>query len=349
MRAERARAGQGLAVVAVCAGLIAVGCGSSSTALPAATPSPSTSATPSPTSNSASEPLAPLTGLPTSPSAAARPAVALAVDGSHPTGLSDADVIYEEVTSPLRYIAVFQSRQATSVGPITSTRPDDGQELSVLRPLFGYDGGTTAFIQLLHHSNVVDLGYANHSSLYQDGSGGLTTSTQALWDAAHSAAPPDLFAYRDSQTGSKALATTGQSRASSATIQLPEYGTQQWTFDAHEDLWRQVAGGPPLAVANLIVQFVSDKTVFLNARYGITVPSARVFGRGSVEAFSGMGNSTAQGPGGLAARGEWFKPGLGSVTDYLDSQGFPMHFQPGPTLVILAPNGTRILTTAITS
>jgi hypothetical protein len=350
LRAERARAGQGLAVAAVCAGLIAAGCGtSSSTGLPAAAPSPSASATPSPTPSPAGEPLAPLTGLPSSPSVAARPAVALAVAGSQPAGLSDADVIYEEVTSPLRYIAVFQSRQATAVGPITSTRPDDGQELSVLQPLFGYDGGTTGFIQVLHHSNVVDLGYASHSSLYQEGSGGLITSTQALWGAAHSATPPDLFAYRDSQTGSKALATTGQSRASSATIQLPGYGTQQWTFDAHEDLWRQVAGGPQIAVANLIVQFVSYKAVFLSARYGVTVPSARVLGRGSVEAFSGVGNSAAQGPGGLAAHGEWSKPGLSSVTDYLDSQGFPMHFQPGPTLVILAPDGTRIQTTGTTS
>jgi Protein of unknown function (DUF3048) N-terminal domain/Protein of unknown function (DUF3048) C-terminal domain len=342
VRAERAL---GTAIVAVCAGLVTVACGASPSASLQLPPSPSpTSAPASPAPSSAGQPLAPLTGLPTQPSIAARPAVVLPVAGSQPEGLSDADIIYEEVASPLRYVAVFQSRQASVVGPITGTLPADGQELSVLRPLIGYDGGTASFIQVLDHTAVVDLGSGTHGSLYQEGADGPTTSTQALWDAAQSTAPPALLTYRGAQTGSKALATTGQSRPASVTIHLPGYTPQKWSFDSHADQWRQVSGGPPIAVANLIIQMVGYKSVFLSRRDGITEPSAEVIGRGSAEAFSGTADSSAQGRGGLAASGEWSKPGLRYVTNYVDAEGFPMHFQPGPTLVILAPDGTRIQT-----
>lgn len=350
LRADvRATRAWGAASVAVCAGLVTAACGTSrSASVQVPAPSPPASSSPSPAPSPADQPLAPLTGLPTQPSIAARPAVALVLAGAQPRGLSDADIIYEEITSTLRYVAVFQSRQASAVGPITGTLPGDGQELSVLRPLIGYDGGTASFIHVLDHTNVVDLGSGTHGWLYQHGPNGPTTSPQDLWKAARSSAPPPLLAYRGPQTGSQALATTGQSRPSSLTIQLPGHGTQKWIFDSHGDQWQQVSGGTPIAVANLIVQIVSYKDVFLSRRYGLTEPSARVIGKGSAEAFSGIADSAARGPGGLAASGKWSKPGLRYVTDYVDAQGFPMHFQPGTTLVILAPGGTRIHTAGAT-
>ena len=347
MRATRAWGTYG---IALCAGLITVACGGSPSAPSASVQVPTlshaASASPSP-APSPSQLRAPLTGMPIRPSIAARPAVALVVAGHHPQGLSNADIIYEEMTSALRYVAVFQSTPASVVGPITGTLPADGQELSVLRPLIGYAGGTASFIQVLDHTDVVDLGSGTHHSLYQEGPNGPTTSTQDLWSAGRSSAPPPLLAYRGPQ-GSQALATTEQSRPSSVTIQLPGYGTQKWIFDSHADRWRQVGNGAPITVANLIVQMVSYKNVFLSRRLGITEPSARVFGKGSMEAFSGIADSSASGPGALAAKGEWSKPGLRFVTTYVDAQGFPMHFQPGPTLVILAPDGTRIQTAGAT-
>ena len=348
MQADRVAGMRGMAVAAVCAGLLSAACSTSSSGnLQFAPPSPSAAASPTPAA--VVEPSAPLTGLPTQPAIATQPAVVLPVAGSTLEGLSQADVVYEEVTSPLRYIAVFQSQQANTVGPITSTRPADGEELAVLRPLVGYDGGTSSFISVLDHTGVVDLGYGTHSSLYQEGANGLTTSTQALRHAASSSAPPELFSYRGAESGSDTLATTGEWRPSSITISLPGYGTQNWAFDGPRDLWQLTAGGPSVEVANLVIQTVAYKQVFLNRKDGLSVPDARVLGRGAVEVFTGIGDSTARGPGGLAARGEWSKPGLRDVTEYVDAKGFPMDFQPGPTWVILAPAGTQIQTTEATS
>ena len=107
----------GLAMTACGRGLPnPVSAGSAPSSPDTASPGPSTSAV------SSDRPIAPLTGLPVaSPADAARPAVALDVAGPDPRGLSSADVVFEEITSPVRYIAVYQSRQAAGVGPITAT------------------------------------------------------------------------------------------------------------------------------------------------------------------------------------------------------------------------------------
>ena len=285
--------------------------------------------------------MAPLTGLPASGArAAGRPAVAVAVSGRQPQGLGSADVVYEELTSPRRYIAVFQSRADESVGPVGQTRPTDAQALSVLHPLAVYDGGTPSFIRVLDASDVVDVGYASHPSLYAAAAQGPTVSTGQVQQAARGTAPPQLFTYRGSAVGdAPGFASTGARRAATLRITAPGQATQVWTFEARTHGWRQMTGGPAVRVANIVVQDVPYKTVFLSRKYGLTTTSARVVGSGSALIVSGAG--TAAGNSGTAARGTWSKPGLHDVTSFLDARNTPIGFQHGTTWVILAPPGTR--------
>lgn len=267
----------------------------------------------------------------------------LVVAGSAPQGLGSADVVWQEITTPtVRYIAAFQSRKASVVGPITSTRPADGQAVAVLRPLVGYDGGTASFIQDLDHTKVTDVGYGKDPSLYSSTAAGLTASTQTLLNAVHGdGAPPELFRYRSEGTGAggSTLAGKGVSRTSSVRVNIPGAGSQTWDFDARTDQWVLTSGGPRVAVANLVVQTVAYKQVYLDRHIGQTAASARVIGTGRVEVFSG---SVPGGSGGTAASGTWSKPNERDLTNYYDSSGFPMAFQPGPTWVILAPQGTQV-------
>jgi hypothetical protein len=289
--------------------------------------------------------IAPLTGLPAASAAAAdRPAVALVLSGQHLYGLGQADMVFEEITSPIRYIAVFQSQQATLVGPITSTRPTDGMVLSVLHPLVGYAGGTPGFVDVLDHTKVIDLGQAGHSSLYRQVSWGLAASTVALERAAHSSQPPPLLSYRGEGLGTgHTLAATGVVRRSSVRVQLPGGSSIDWQFRPALDRWIQVSGGPPASVANLIIQIVGYKQVFVSHREGITVPSARVLGVGRAMVFTGLEGSGATGSLGLGVAANWSKPGMGDVTNYLAADYSVLNFAPGPTWVILAPPGARVL------
>ena len=254
--------------------------------------------------------VAPLTGLPATGSVAQRPAVAVAVAGSAPVGLSAADVVFEEITSPVRYLAVFQSDETAKAGPVTGTRPTDGQVLSVLHPLTSYDGGTSSFIAVLDSTKIIDDGYAGHSSMYSQGAGGLTISTAALaTSTSNDGPPPGLFSYRGPGA---ALASERETHPTSVRIDIPgQQPAQQWNFNSSADRWVETTGGPRVSVANLIVQIVSFKTVYLSRKYGQITQSARVVGRGAATVFSG---TTPGGSGGTEAAGTWFKPGLAGVT-----------------------------------
>jgi hypothetical protein len=300
-----------------------------------------------PSAASYTGPVAPLTGLPAaSPAAAARPAVALAVARADPRGLSHADVVFQEISNPVRYIAVFQSQLPPAVGPITSTLPTDGMTLSVLHPVIGYSTGTPSFIKVLDATKVIDVGYPAHASLYHSGPAGLTAAPGRLAWAARDTAPPALFPYRGVGLGSgDKLASRAVWHPSTVTVRVPGAPTQVWSFEARRDRWLLTRGGPRLRMANVIVQTVQFKTVYQSRRYHLTTGSARVIGKGSVVVFSGVQGANAQpSQGGLAARGTWTKPGLRDVTNYLDGNGLPMYLEPGPTWVVLAPRGTQVQT-----
>ena len=333
-------------VVVIAAGLALAGCEASPAdlmqhAASTATPAPGGSASPG---NPPRTWMAPLTGLPASGGrAAGRPAVAVLLSGGQPQGLGSADVVYEELASPLRYIAVFQSHDAASAGPVGQTRPMDGQALSVLHPLTAYDGGTPSFIRVLDQSAVLDVGDASHPSLYHPAAQGPMVSTGQVRHAARDTAPPQLFTYQGSSVGdAPRFASTGAWRPSVLRITAPGQATQVWKFSRRAHAWQQVAGGPPVRVTNVVVQNVLYKTVFLSRKYGLTTTSARVVGSGSALILSGTGTTASS--SGTAVKGSWSKPGLHDVTSYLDASNTPIGFQRGATWVILAPPGTRTST-----
>lgn len=341
------RASRVVAALAAVAALAVAGCsqapanpvGAGATAPPA---SPSVSSPASAVSSS--RPLFPLTGLPAGTAAeAAAPAVALTVSGTAPQGLADADVVFEEISNPVRYIAVYQSRTATTVGPITSTQPTDRGAVAVLHPLIGYDGAAAAYyIPLLDNTKIIDAGEGRYPSLYTSGASGITTTPQTLLRSVHGATtPPPLFTYRDPGPGTT-LAAAGVSRPTGVSVTIPGLGTQTWTFDSHTDRWTATAGGPSFAAANLIIQDVPYATATINRHRGVFVTSATITGTGHAEVLSG---STGTGTGGTAAAGTWSKPHPTQVTNYLDTGGTPMTLQPGPTWIILAPTGTQVTTT----
>jgi hypothetical protein len=272
--------------------------------------------------------VAPLTGLAVAAAVAQRPAVAVAVSGPAPNGLDSADLVLEEMSSPVRYLAVFQSREVTA-GPVAATRPMDGQALSVLHPLTGYNGGTASFISVLDATKIVDVGYPGHSSLYASGPDGLTISTAAAVAAGRSdGSPPPLFS------------STRVTHPTSVRVDVPGQPELRWDYDVKAARWTQVAGGPRVSAANLVIQIVAFKTVYLSHKYGLTTQSARVIGTGPATVFSAGPPGAASGAS--AAAGTWYKPGLAAVTNYFDASHLPMDFAPGSSWVVLAPAGTRI-------
>ena len=119
--------------------------------------------------------VAALTGLAVPGAVTERPIVAVKVDNyrlARPhIGLDRADAVLEvNVEGVSRFIALFQSRLPTGIGPVRSARTTDLDLLAAMnRPIFTYSGanpGVTAWIESAAASGVLVDRNAQHSGCY---------------------------------------------------------------------------------------------------------------------------------------------------------------------------------------
>lgn len=273
--------------------------------------------------------LSPLTGAPASGSAnASRPAFGVAVSGPGMKGLGDADLVFEEESDPVRYIAVYQSGDSRRIGPLGQGRSTDPQLLGMLHGAVGYatirPGPRSQFTEM----GATDAGPSAHPSAYRTSGGATYTSTKAMYAALAKdghRAPPTLFSY---VTGGKPLAAKTRA-ATHLTVTVPGRGAQHWSYA--RGVWRRSGDGPHVTAANVVVQHTAYKETNV-AHGGVKAPKAKVFGRGTCEVVSGP----------RTARGHWNRQAANALVLYVDSESFPFRFRPGRTWVVLAPPGTTV-------
>ena len=272
----------------------------------------------------------PLTGLPArSPQNAARPAFGVAVSGTDTSGLDDADVVYEEESDPVRYLAVYQSRDSDRIGPLGQARSTDPQVLGMLHGAVGYASIRPGPLSQFKAMGAVDAGLPGHAKAYHSSGGNTYTSTKAMYAALAKlkdkpSSAPTLFSYA---TAGKSLASGKVKKAGSLTVTVPGRGTQRWTYAGGD--WKRTSGGPRVTVANVIVQHTEYKQTNI-AHGGVTAPKAKVFGKGACQVVSGA----------HAATGRWNRQAADSLMLYVDVASFPFRLTPGRTWVVLAPPGT---------
>ena len=235
----------------------------------------------------------------------------------------------EELSSPVRYLALFQSRDATTVGPVGQTRPVDAQVLAVGKTAIGYAGGKQGFVDQLRTAGIIDVGTAAAPSAYRSSGGAVYTSTTALYGQVRGAqAAPPLLAFGDPGAP---LAARGAVPAKDVTLAPAGSAAQRWTWDARTKTWQR--SGLPLRFANVILQEVGYKQIEPVPRSRATVPSAKVLGTGKCTVLSG----------GMAVGCTWLRRnGPQGVTNYLDASNTPLRLVPGPTWIVLVPAGTKV-------
>ena len=326
--------------------LVAVGCTSGHAArLRAAMRAPTPSTT-SPATRAAK--VFPLTGvLVTDPNLLDRPAIAIKIDNEMAArpqaGLDVADVVYEEIVEggDTRFLALFQSTDASLVGPVRSVRPTDPLLVGPVGGLFAYSGGTAKFVRLLHQAPVVDVGAEAFGSLYRErrdrrADHSLYTSTSRIYGARAGVVmgpPPPLFVFAG--TGETSAADGASIRQLAVVV-----GAQnlRYTWDASTATWlrsingspHRVEGGAQLAPTNVIVQFTPyDISPGDFDTLHAPVSVARLVGGGDAWVLSG----------GRLVKGRWIKVAPTAVTLYTDAAGRPVPLAPGRTWVELAAVG----------
>lgn len=286
----------------------------------------------------------PLTGMPaTDPAKLNRPAVAVKIDNNAAArpqaGLEAADVIYEEFTEGItRFVVVFHSSEAATVGPVRSVRPADPV---IVKPLGGplvFSGGSGTVMAVVNASGI-RLITENATDTLRRRSGrraphNLYTSTEAMFRKAGAGAPPPALSpfLRQGQD----YAPAGVSPATSLSLAPAPSVRAAYQWDPGTATWKRstdgrphmLEGGVQIAPRNVIVQY----TPYSQFPQDRKVRYPEVVGSGDALVFVG----------GTQVRARWAKSSPTAVTTFVDSAGTPIPLAPGQTWIHLQEPGSAV-------
>lgn len=303
--------------------------------------------------------LAPLTGVPVAEKEAVgllRPALVAKVDGAAEAMpqrcLQSADVVIEvRVEGISRYLAVWHSTPADTIGPIRSARTTDPDLLAMFgHPLFSYSGGNSGVLRDLHSADwFTDVSHDAVPGAYRRTRStrpphDLLADAPGLWERADRAPVPPvpLFAYRPSDASGEPSGAPGEPTPGVAVSVGSE---AEFVWDADARGWRRWAFGRAHtsvrdgeAPDDDPAQLAPANVVVLQTEY-VTSPADRQ----SPEAVSvGAGAAWVLSEGrmqpGVWVRGVRTEPWTLTGTD-----GAPMTLHPGTTWVVLADAPPQVL------
>ncbi|HVV37960.1 MAG TPA: DUF3048 domain-containing protein [Acidimicrobiales bacterium] len=301
----------------------------------------------------------PLTGALVSPSVARRPAVIVKVDNSPQArpqiGLNDADVIYEERVegSVVRFLSVFQSKDATVVGPVRSVRSTDAAVVAPIGGVFAFSGGITPFINKVKATGVLTVTESDDPSVgvYKRAGKVRPYATYANTTKLRAqlkpgvAPPPPLFARVRPGT-SFGQANPSAQPITGLRVVFGSLTTADWTWDASKQLWLRSTNGTVhvledhsrLSTSCIILETVPYQPTPYTDRANFGVDEAVITGTGKAQVACD----------GAVVQARWSKPTQKAVTTYVDTAtGSPILLPVGRVWVSLVPtNGVITMKSA---
>jgi hypothetical protein len=342
MRARLVPAVLTLAASVACASGDAPEESSVSTPSPAAitaAPSPSPSPSPSPV------PVSPLTGQATS---AGAPVVVVKVDNGvlarrYHRGLGEAAVVYQELVEggATRFAAVYDRGGAKEVGPVRSARVSDFELLRPLGPVAlafsGANPGTLReFGAEVRAGRALDASYDTVPQIYR--------LAERRKDARNFFTTPDRI--RDARPTSTKARDIGlrfgplgasDATAARADIRFSKFSLVTATYDAASGTYRLQQDGramPGVQPANVVVQRARIRATQYRDVLGLRTPYTVTVGSGAATVLRD----------GRRIDGRWERPGPDAGTRFLYGGGDDIRLRPGPTWVMLVPDGQPLTT-----
>jgi hypothetical protein len=304
------------------------------------------------TTTPGAEPVLPLLGI--EGQIPRRAALAVKIDdterGRPPTGLTQADMVFEEMVEGglTRLLAVYHSQDPDEVGPVRSARSTDLFILAELgRPLFAWSGANPTFAAAVEAADLVDVGVGAVPDAYRRAPDrrapyNLYAAPERLREAAAregpaSSPPRPLFSYRaagEPVSGPRVEPAVGFGTTGSGDLTTEI----EWEWDVAANGWLRSQGGTPhvdsdgerLRAANVIVRVTPYRDSGVRDSVGAVVPEAEAVGEGDAWLLSD----------GRAQPGRWHKTSPDAPTTYTDADGAPLRLAPGPTWVEVLPPGT---------
>lgn len=343
---------QGLAVLAIVAGLTTLSaCGGSdkaATTAPAnASPTASASATASATASASQTPtaefIAPLTGMPIEQAVTRRP-YAVMINNLAParpqSGLTQADTVWEVLAEGgiTRLVAIFQSHEDFDgpIGPIRSIRP----YLIDIGELYGgvlvHAGASNDALALLQHSGKADLDEINNAGayFYRDNTRKAPHNLYSTLEKLHEGADKHKYDTTAEQPTLTFDANPDVAADPAATLvdvkfELSSYKVS-YAYDAGTGLYNRSVNGEPHIDKNNNEQLTAANLVFISAKH----KAYDDYGRLEIDLNSGGEALLMQ--QGHAISCEWKREKGDIVRLYKDGKELP--FVPGVTYYHVVPN-----------
>ena len=272
-----------------------------------------------------------------------RPAFAVKVENSHDAyplaGLARADIVYEEPVEGgiTRFVAVFQCRESSRVGPVRSARTTDPKILAQFtdEPMLAYSGAAVQVARAADDAGIRSFTETTAAEAFdRDGSRSaphnLYVSVPRLYREAEAAGasssmPREVFMF-------DADAARGK-RRTVAIVTFSPATTAEWHWEGDE--WvRYLDGAPllledgrPISATNLVIQEVEVGVSDIVDASGSHSPTVDLTGDGRAWILRD----------GRLIQGRWVRPGLDDVTDFQTRSGERIALAPGRTFVQLIP------------
>jgi Protein of unknown function (DUF3048) N-terminal domain/Protein of unknown function (DUF3048) C-terminal domain len=319
-------------------------------AKPAAVRSPLAIAKPAPTVTR-TRPIAPIYRWPltgkVAPGAPAQVALSVKIDNAPAarpqSGLDRADLVFECLVEGgmSRFLAVYQSQGAASLGPIRSARPVDGALLRALHGgIFAYSGAATgeiapaqAYSTAFLLSNDADpTPFERLTSRFAPENVYSSTAklrAEAARRSAHPGLPSPLFTYGPVVPGSPA--------SRHLSVVLGSSASASWAYDGAS--YRRSENGSPHLLANgqqvratnvVVLRVQVTHSGIIDAA-GNEDPFVLAYGSGAAQVFRN----------GVVEDGSWSRPTVASPYQFTSTGGGSLTLAPGPTWIELVPvNGS---------
>lgn len=294
----------------------------------------------------------PLTDLPARRGVPNRPALAVKVgnepEGARPqSGLNEADIVFDTPAEGfiMRYIAVFQCKNASSIGPTRSVRWVDWHLVrQFAHPILAFAGGINPNVD-----QVMGFNWMRPANLLEGGQSAgqrissrsppdnLYTSTTALFGLFPKSNRPPKPVFKFSTK-----VPAGAVPASSLSINF-SYGTDVvWKWDPSTSSWLHTYSGVPdidaltgkqVSAKNVIVLIVDYHTgPYIESRGGSGDVESQTIGRGSGYVLRN----------GRSIKVTWQRKYLVSPFSFSRAKGEVVSLTPGRTWVEIVPIGTLV-------
>jgi len=298
---------------------------------------------------------APLTGKLTTPERARRNPIAVMIDDSPAarpqSGLNGADIVWHapaEGGIP-RYMAIYQSRLGTDIGPVRSARVYYVLWASELNAVYGHSGGSPQALRMLSRYGQGEYVFDANEYRYGGGAFGRVGSRPAPHNVYTDAGRMHRLGVRLGAVDRdvEPIWAFGEDlplaeRPEGGTIKIPyPHNTVSYRYDRETNSYPRAVSGEKRQIDAADDEQVSpDNVVVMHVKFIQTGDSKSrlegdIVGTGKAEIYSN----------GQVIKGSWKKAGDTDPTRFFDADGEPVVFNTGQTFIQVVPTDLQVSAT----